>query len=123
MEVNVSPETESQLSEMAEQIGARVADYAGFLLEEKLREDAEAAKSNGGASEDLDEDPYALEHAIAKLLSRTPEEVEQARARIFQVSRPPRPLPEGKTLYDVVCGQWPGDETDEEVFEALKRLS
>ncbi|MCI0387611.1 MAG: hypothetical protein MOB07_02410 [Acidobacteria bacterium] len=123
MEVNVSPETESQLSEMAEQIGVRVADYAGFLLEKKVREYAEAARSNGGSSENLDEDPYALEHAIAKLLSRTPEEVEQTRARIFQASRPPRPLPEGKTLYDVVCGQWPGDETDEEVFEALKRLS
>ncbi|MGH9767983.1 MAG: hypothetical protein ACREAB_11160 [Blastocatellia bacterium] len=123
MEVNVSPETESQLTEMAGQIGCRVADYAGFLLEEKLREDAKAARINGGSSEDLDEDHYALEHAIAKLLSRTPEEVEQARERIFQASRPPRPLPEGKTLYDVVCGQWPGDETDEEVFEALKRLS
>jgi tRNA(fMet)-specific endonuclease VapC len=30
MEVNVSPETENQLSEMAEQIGARVADYAAI---------------------------------------------------------------------------------------------
>jgi hypothetical protein len=36
---------------------------------------------------------------------------------------PPRPIPEGLTLYDVVCGQWPGDESDEEVFEALKILS
>ncbi|MGH9835367.1 MAG: hypothetical protein ACREBD_17770 [Blastocatellia bacterium] len=123
MEVNVSPETENQLTERAEQIGARVSDYAGFLLEKKLQEDAEAEKINGRSNEDLDEDPYALEHAIAKLLSRTPEEVEQARERILQASRPPRPLPEGKTLYDVICGQWPGDETDEEVFEALKRLS
>jgi hypothetical protein len=123
MEVNVSPETENQLAEKAEQIGARVSDYAGFLLEKKLQEEAEAAKVNGGSYEDLDEDPYALEHAIAKLLSRTPEEIEQTRARIFQEMEPPRPIPEGLTLYDVVCGQWPGDESDEEVFEALKILS
>lgn len=123
MEVNVSPEIENQLTERAEQIGARVSDYAGFLLEKKLQEDTETEKINGRSNEDLDEDPYALDHAIAKLLSRTPEEVEQARERILRASRPPRPLPEGKTFVDVVCGQWPGDETDEEVFEALKRLS
>ena len=32
-------------------------------------------------------------------------------------------LPEGKTLEDVVVGMWPGDETDEEIFAALERLS
>ncbi len=123
MEVNVSPETENQLTELAQRIGTRVADYAGYLLEEKLREENEAAKVNGKSYADLDEDPYALEHAIAKLLSRTPEEIEQTKARIFQEMEPPRPIPEGKTLYDVVCGQWPGDESDQEVFEALKKLS
>jgi hypothetical protein len=45
------------------------------------------------------------------------------RADIMQASRPAKPLPEGKTLADIVQGQWPGDETDEEIKAALKRLS
>ena len=65
----------------------------------------------------------ALEREIRWLTSRTPEEIEEARARIAEKSRPPRPLPEGKTLSDMVEGKWPGDETDEQVHEALERLS
>ncbi len=57
------------------------------------------------------------------LANRTPEEIEQTRRRLDAASRPPRPLPEGKTLSDMFCGTWPGDETDEEIAEALERLS
>ncbi|MGH9753881.1 MAG: hypothetical protein ACREA2_13965 [Blastocatellia bacterium] len=126
MEVNVSPETEGQLKEMAEQMGAQVADYAGFLLEQKLRENGAAHPVNGvegAVEEDEDIDPDALARAIDELLNQTPEEAEQARLELLRASRPPRPLPEGKTFFDVVCGQWPGDETDEQVFEALRKLS
>jgi predicted DNA-binding antitoxin AbrB/MazE fold protein len=65
----------------------------------------------------------ALEREIRWLTSRTPEEIEQARAEIMMKSRPARPLPDGKTLSDMVEGKWPGDETDEQVHEALERLS
>ena len=65
----------------------------------------------------------ALEREIRRLTSRTPEQIEEARARILKNSRPARPLPEGKTLSDMVEGKWPGDETDEQVREALERLS
>jgi hypothetical protein len=126
MEVNVSPETENQLTERAERIGARVADYAGFLLEQKLRENGAAQPVNGvekETAEDDDTDPDALAHALAELFNETPEEAEQARLELLAASRPPRPLPEGKTLADMVFGQWPGDETDEQVFEALRKLS
>ena len=34
-----------------------------------------------------------------------------------------RELPAGKTLEDVVAGTWPGDESDADIEEALKRLS
>jgi hypothetical protein len=60
---------------------------------------------------------------LAGLAHRTDEEIEETRRRIFALSPPPRPLPEGKTLADVVEGKWPGDETDEQVREALDRLS
>ena len=69
------------------------------------------------------EDPEALNRAVARMMNRTPEEIEAARARLFQQSRPPREIPEGKTLEDMISGKWPGDETDEQIREALERLS
>jgi hypothetical protein len=126
MIVNVTPETEKQLAERAGRIGLPVAVYAGHLLEQKIQENRGPHAINGDTKtiapeEDEDTDPDALAKAIAKLLNQTPEEVEQARVRVLAASRPPRPLPEGKTLGDVL--QWPGDETDEQVFEALRKLS
>ena len=75
-------------------------------------------------SEDVtDEDPSVLDRAIAKMMNRTPEEIEATRARLFAEMVPPREIPEGKTLEDMICGKWPGDETDEEVLRALEKLS
>lgn len=67
--------------------------------------------------------PDPIAEAMARLMNRTPEEIEAARAAIFAASRPPRPLPPGKTLEDVVCGQWPGDETDEEIRDLIRKIS
>lgn len=71
-------------------------------------------------------EPTALQRAIAwaeSLKNRTPEQLEADRRRIDALSRPPRELPPGKTLADMVEGTWPGDETDEQIREALERLS
>ncbi len=57
------------------------------------------------------------------LANRTPEEIAETRRRIYAMSPEPRELPPGKTLEDVIVGQWPGDETDEEISEALRDLS
>jgi hypothetical protein len=70
-----------------------------------------------------EEEAESLEAAIARITNRTPEEIAAARERLFAATPPPRELPEGKTVLDVVMGTWPGDETDEQVFEALARLS
>lgn len=64
-----------------------------------------------------------LDREIRWLTTRTPEQIEAARERVLKASRPARPLPDGKTLADMVGGQWPGDETDDQVREALERLS
>lgn len=37
--------------------------------------------------------------------------------------KPRRLPPPGKTAMQMVVGQWPGDETDEEIFRALEELS
>lgn len=65
----------------------------------------------------------ALEREIRWLTTRTPEAIARAREEIFSNSRPPRSIPEGKTLSDMIRGQWPGEETDEEVHDALEQLS
>lgn len=70
-----------------------------------------------------DEKKGGWEKELARLQARTPEEIMAARERMEKTSRPPRPLPPGMTLEDVVKGMWPGDETDEEVNAALERLS
>ena len=63
---------------------------------------------------------YSLDAAIAKLNNRTDAEIETARNRVLAASKKPLPLPEGKTLADVIMGQWPGNETDAEINEALR---
>lgn len=37
--------------------------------------------------------------------------------------RPRRLPPPGKTAMQMIVGQWPGDETDEEILQALAELS
>ena len=66
---------------------------------------------------------YSLDAAIEKLNQRTEEEIETARQRILASAKKPLPLPEGKTLADVIMGQWPGEETDAEINAALRKLS
>jgi hypothetical protein len=66
-------------------------------------------------------DPLAV--ALSRLKNRTPEQVAADRDRLLALSPPPRPLPPGKTLEDVLAGLWPGDETDEQIREALEKLS
>ena|ERR1051326_986792 len=73
--------------------------------------------------EDEPDEAYSLEAAINRLNSRTPEEIASARKRLLEATPEPQPLPEGKTLAEVIMGQWPGEETDEEIFEALRKLS
>lgn len=92
------------------------AKKEGLTLEEYLEEVAGREAYVGGPND-------AVKLAVERLTKRTPEEVLADRERILQSSRRGRPLPEGKTLYDVVEGTWPGDETDEEINKALEELS
>jgi len=69
------------------------------------------------------ENPDALTEALNKLINRTEAEMLASRARVMKTVRVGRPLPEGKTLADVVEGPWPGDETEGVTNRALEVLS
>ena len=65
----------------------------------------------------------ALDEALFRMMNQTPEQIAEAQARAMKAYPPLRtPLP-GKTVYDMVRGQWPGDETDEQIRAALDELS
>lgn len=115
MNINVSVETEKTLKELAARNGQDVADYAGALLERDMKKEKNLFEE--------DEDPHALERATERMKNRTPEDIEAAQRLAIEQYKPENLLPEGKTIFDVLCGKWPGEETDEEVALALERLS
>ncbi len=85
------------------------------LTPEMEREIQEAAARQGKTVETLTQE--ALTAAmIADLRNRpVPQSLDELKPR---VSPPP-----GMTALQMVVGQWPGDETDEEINKALEELS
>lgn len=108
IEIQLSSALVEKARERAARVGKPLDAYVGELVEQDV--------SAGDA-----EDPLAA--AVKRMTSRTPEQVLADREKLLRTSRKARPLPEGKTLFDVVEGSWPGDETDEEVREMLEKLS
>ena len=106
--MRLRPETADLLAAQAARFGLRLDEHLARLAEHAAGQD----RPN-----------QAIEQEIRRLTDRTPEQVVADRERIMAASRPPRPLPPGKTLADVVVGSWPGDETDEQVRKALEELS
>ena len=64
-----------------------------------------------------------LAESLECMANRTPEAIQADRAEILAAAAKPRDLPPGRSLFDVVEGTWPGEETDEEIHDALERLS
>lgn len=116
LQLSIPDELESRLRSLAAERGISVE---GLLLQIA---DREAHAGQGEAIEGgIDDawDPLAAE--IERLRNRTEAEIEAVRARVIRPAV--RPLPPGKTLADVIEGKWPGTETDEEIAEALRRMS
>jgi hypothetical protein len=106
--IELSPEREVLLRQDAEAHGMNIADYVRTLIE----------RSIGPKSKES-----VLEQSLREILHRTPEEKAMMREALLAAARPAKPLPEGKTLEDMVVGKWPGDETDEVIEAALRELS
>ena len=75
-----------------------------------------------GNMEDTD-DSDALSRAIARMINRSPEENAKAQARSITECKPEHSLQPGQTIFDVVGGKWPGDESDQQIKDALEKLS
>ncbi len=69
------------------------------------------------------QEPTPLERAVYEMVHRTPEQLAQAQQRAMELYPPRRTPPLGKTLADMVSGKWPGDETEEQIQQALAELS
>ncbi|MFO0847164.1 MAG: hypothetical protein U0871_01205 [Gemmataceae bacterium] len=106
--VTLQTDTEQRLRAKAAAEGQTIETYLAGLADRE-------AEDGGG--------PDPLAEATKQLSSRTPEEVLAARERILVGARRGRPLPPGKTVFDMVEGTWPGDETDEEIRQALEEIS
>jgi hypothetical protein len=118
--IELSPETEAAVREQAEAVGEEPATYLTRAVEMRLREEKIAADREHWLAQGLN---YALSDSMARWRNRSPEEVARTQAEYLALATPGKPLPPGKTLADMVVGQWPGDETDEEILAALERLS
>lgn len=114
--IQLSPEKEKALHEEANRRGVSMEVYAKVLVEEHL-------PANGAAAGEEESDPEALSRAVLAMTSRTPEQINAAQEKAEALIKPGRPLPPGKTIFDVVAGKWPGDETDDEIARVLERLS
>ena len=85
------------------------------LVPEVEQEIQEAAARQGKTVEALTQE--ALMAAMLTELRNRP--VPQS----LDALKPRRLPPPGKTVWDMIVGQWPGDETDEELQRALEELS
>jgi hypothetical protein len=107
--VELTPETERQLRLQASRRGQTLETYLRHLAEKDASGDTEAADM--------------LTQGLLWLTRRGTEEVRAARERILGASVPPRDVPAGKTVLDMMEGKWPGTETDAEIRDALGRIS
>ena len=118
--VQVPPAEMERMRKIAAQVGMSMEEYlkemariAGMPVEDYLKS---LAEEDAGR-------PADPEAEIKRWASRTEEQILADRERVLRTSRKARPLPEGKTLDEVLAGLWPGDETDEEILEWLEKLS
>ena len=115
--IRLTPEEEARLEAAAESQGVNPAVWAKRLLSEHLPPLTPGNGVRDGNDEDL------LAEAVARMTSRTPGQLSEAQSRAAEFIRPGKALTPGQTIFDAVGGKWPGDENDQEVTEALRKLS
>jgi hypothetical protein len=120
MIVTFPPEIEKKIIALAAQKSVDPASFVTSLVEKEWSNELASAPVNG-VDQDDDYDPEALNRAVA-IINRTPEEKQAARERAIREFRPKNELPPDVSPLEVLP-VIRGDETDEQVIQALKELS
>jgi hypothetical protein len=121
MIVMFPPDVEKKLLELAAQKRVDPASLVASLIEKELKNELAPAHVPD-ADHDDDFDPEALNRAVAALINRTPEQKRAAREWAIKKFKPKNELPPDVSPLEVMP-VIKGDETDEQVFQALKELS
>ena len=117
MIVMFPPEIEKKLVALAAQRSVEPASLLASLVEKEAKVELALAPLP-----DPDFDSEALNRAVAALINRTPEQKQAARERAVREFRPKNELPPDVSPLEVLP-VIKGDETDEQVLQALKELS
>lgn len=119
MVVIFPPEVEEKLRAVAAQKGLEPDAYLLALVQKDWDMQPPLEQPN-----DYDDsDPEALNRAVAAIANRTPEQIKEAQEMALKEFQPERDLPAGaKNIFDVIP-VIRGNETDEQVVQALKDLS
>jgi hypothetical protein len=121
MIVMLPPDVEKKLIALAAQKSVDPGSLAASLIERELKNEL-ALGHVPDASCDDDFDPEALNRAVAALINRTPEQKRAAREWAIKEFKPKNELPPDVSPLEVMP-VIKGDETDEQVLQALKELS
>jgi hypothetical protein len=121
MIVTFPPDVEKKIIALATQKSVDPAFLVTTLVEKQLNDELALAPVNEPVH-DNDYDPKALHRAVASLVNRTPSQIKAAQEQATREFKPARDLPPDVSPLEML----PiirGDETDEQVFQALKELS
>lgn len=123
MVVMFPPDLEKKIIALAAQKRIDPASFVAFLVAKELGDQNDLALANDvGHDEEDDFDPEVGLRAVAALINRTPEQISVARAKAIKEFKPKRELPPDVSPLEVMP-VIRGNETDEEVIQALKELS
>jgi hypothetical protein len=120
MIVTFPPDVEKKIIALATQKSVDPAFLVTSLVEKQLSDELALAPVNDLVHDDYD--PEALHRAVAALVNRTPSQIKAAQDRATREFKPARDLPPDVSPLEVLP-VIRGDETDEQVFQALNELS
>ncbi len=121
MIVMFAPDVEKRIVALAAQMKIDPASFVATFVEKNLTDELAMAPTKAFGLDD-DYDPEVGMRAVAALINRTPEQIKAAQERAIREFKPKRELPPDVSPFEVL----PiirGNETDEEVLQALKDLS
>jgi len=123
MVVTFPPDLEKRIVALAALKRVDPAAFVADIVAKELGDGNDLALANdAGHEEDNDFDPEVGLRAVAALINRTPEQVSAAQERAIKEFKPKRELPPDISPLEVMP-VIRGNETDEEVIQALKDLS